>query len=339
MTNGGIDNVVTALIVGAGAVGQVYGHFLQRGGASVSYFIKEKYKEECENGFTLYRCRRSGLGAAERFDADGLFTQFDDLKQTRWDQVWLTVSSADLRGGWLEQLREVIGDATVVMLQPDLDDRDYVYSVFPQEQVVCGIVNFISYQTPLPDLPDYHPDAAKKGVAYLLLPMMPAEFSGNEDRLPSVMGAIASGRFNVKVDQDASRVYADRSAMMIPLVALLELENWSFTRLRISNSLDLAVGAAREALAIVAAKFGRRLNWTERLFSLFWVKMALPVMRFLSPMDAESYVKFQFVKTAPQTRMMLKHFIDDGEKLGQPVVSLRELYDRLPEQPVLKKAA
>lgn len=331
--------MVTALIVGAGAVGQVYGHFLQRGGASVSYFVKEKYKEECENGFTLYRCRRSGLGAAEKFEADGVYTQYEDLKNTRWDQVWLTVSSADLRGGWLEQLRDVIGDASVVMLQPDLDDRDYVFSVFPAEQVVCGIVNFISYQTPLPDLPNYHSDAAKEGVAYLVLPMMPAEFSGNEERLPNVMGAMAAGRFNVKVEQDASRIYADRSAMMIPLVALLELENWSFKRLRISNSLDLAVGAAREALVIVAAKFGRRMNWTERLFSLFWVKMALPVMRFLSPMDAESYAKFQFVKTAPQTRMMLRHFIDDGEKYGRPVESLRALYDRLPEEPALKQVA
>ena len=339
VTIGGTYNVVTALIVGAGAVGQVYGHFLQRGGTSVSYFVKEKYKEECEKGFTLYRCRRGGLGAAEKFEADGIYTNYEELKQTKWDQVWLTVSSADLRGGWLEQLKDAIGDASVVMLQPDLDDRDLIYSVFPPERVVCGIVNFISYQTPLPDLPDYHPDAGKKGVAYLVLPMMPAEFSGNEHRLPDVAGAMAAGRFNVKVEQDASRIYADRSAMMIPLVALLELENWSFRRLRISNSLELAVAAAQEALSIVAAKFGKRLNWTERLFSLFWVKMALPMMRVLSPMDAESYAKFQFVKTAPQTRMMLKHFIEDGEKLGQSVQSLKELYDRLPEEPQLKKVA
>ncbi|MGB3623971.1 MAG: 2-dehydropantoate 2-reductase N-terminal domain-containing protein, partial [Ketobacter sp.] len=69
--------MVTALIVGAGAVGQVYGHFLQRGGASVSYLVKEKYKYDCEKGFTLYRCRRSGLGAAEAFRADRIFTQYD----------------------------------------------------------------------------------------------------------------------------------------------------------------------------------------------------------------------------------------------------------------------
>ncbi len=331
--------MVSALIVGAGAVGQVYGHFLQRGGASVSYLVKQKYKEKCEQGFTLYRCRRSGLGAAETFNADAVITDMAELKNKQWDQVWLTVSSADLRGEWLSELREVVGDATIIMLQPDLDDRDYVFNVFPPEQVVCGIVNFISYQTPLPDLPDYHTDANKKGVAYLLLPMMPAEFSGAEERLANVMETMAAGRFNVKVERDASRIYADRSAMMIPLVASLELENWSFKKLRFSRTLDLAVGAGQEALAIVAAKFGRRLNWTERLFSLFWVKLALPIMRFLSPMDAESYVKFQFVKTAPQTRMMLQHFIDDGDRLGRPTESLRALYERLPEEPVQRKAA
>lgn len=333
------EDVVTALVVGAGAVGQVYGHYLQRGGASVSYFVKEQYKEECEKGFTLYRCRRSGLGGAEYFRADAIYTRFDELRDQAFDQVWLTVPSTALRGEWLKQLRDVIGDATVVMLQPDLDDRDYVMNVFPPEQVVCGVVNFISYQTPLPDLPSHHPDADKHGVAYLLLPMMTADFSGHPERVPAVAEAMASGRFNVKVEKDASRVYADRSAWMIPLVASLELENWSFKKLMLSPSLDLAVDSAKEALHIVAAKFGKRQNWTERLFSMFWVKMALPLMRFLSPMDAESFLKFHFVKTAPQTRLMLKTFIDEGHKLGQATTHLEALLEKLPEEPLLKNAA
>ena len=332
--------MVTALIVGAGAVGQVYGHYLQRGGASVSYFVKEQYKEECEKGFTLYRSRRSGLGHSEYFKADAIYTEFSELKDCEFDQVWLTVPSTALRGDCLPKLKAVIGDATVVMLQPDLDDRDFVMSVFPPEQVVCGIVNFISYQTPLPDLPDHHPDADKHGVAYMLMPMMTAEFSGSPERVPDVAEAMASGRFNVKVEKDATRAYADRSAWMIPLVASLELENWSFKRLQLSStSLDLAVDAAKEALHIVAAKFGKRQNWTERLFSLFWVKMALPLIRFLSPMDAESFVKFHFMKTAPQTRLMLRTFIDEGHKLGQPTAHLESLLDKLPEEPVIKKAA
>lgn len=331
--------MVKALIVGAGAVGQVYGHYLQRGGASVSYFVKEQYRDECEKGFTLFRCRRSGLGNAEYFRADAIFTEYEALRGQSFDQVWLTVPSPALRGEWLKSLQAVVGDATLVMLQPDLDDHDYVLSVFPAEQVVCGMVNFISYQTPLPDMPSHHPDADKHGVAYLLLPMMTADFSGSVERVPAVAEAMASGRFNVRVEKDATRAYADRSAWMIPLVALLELENWSFRRLLDSARLDLAVDAGKEALHIVAAKFGRRQNWTERLFSLAWVRMALPVMRFLSPMDVESFVKFHFVKTAPQTRLMLKTFIEEGQKLGQSTDHLEGLLEKLPETPVLETAA
>ncbi len=325
------------LIIGAGAVGQVYGHYLQRGGADVSFLVKEKYKDDVEKGFTLYRCRRSGLGGPEKYQAKHVFTDYAQLKEHRFDSVWLTMSSAGLRGGWLKELKKFIGDATLVMLQPDLDDRDYVLQFFPQDQVVYGLVNFLSYQTPLPDLPEHHPDADKKGIAYLMLPMMAAEFSGNPERLPQVMEALSSGRFPVKAQQNVPRIYADRSAWMIPLVALLEIENWSFKRLSDSKSLEAAVEGAKQALAIVAAKFHRPLNWTERGFNLFVVRLMLPLIKWLAPMDAESYLKFQFRKTKPQTRIMLEHFIEQGHKLNMPTGQLEKLLHDLP--PEHKQAA
>lgn len=321
------------LIVGAGAVGQVYGHFLQRGGASVSCLVKEKHQRAAEEGFTLYRCRRRGLGPGERFLPEQVITQPEQVTADAYDQVWLATSSVDLHGGWLERLRDNIGDATVVMLQPDIDDRDYVFEVFGAERVVCGLVNFISYQTPLPELPTYHPDAQKYGVAYLFMPLMPAEFSGVAERLTPVLQALDEGRLQVKVRQDASRIYADRSAMMMPLVAALELEEWSFQRLQSSANLALAVRAGQEALAVVAAKFGRSPNLRERLFSRFWVQTALPIMRWLAPMDAEAYVRFQFVKTAPQTRYMLNHFIEEGGRYGLATNALRSLVTQLPPLP------
>lgn len=327
------------LIIGAGAVGQVYGHFMQRGGASVSFLVKEKYREACEKGFTLYRSRRSGLGKAEFYQADHIYTDYEAVAKEHFDHVWLAMSSNDLRGEWLSELKEAIGDTTLVMLQPDLEDRDYVLKYFPESQLVYGLINFISYQTPLPDLPSHHPDADKRGVAYLMLPMMSAEFSGNHERLPEVMEALALGRFPVKAQQNVPRIYADRSAWMIPLVAMLELENWSIKRLLSSGSLELAVEGARQALAIVAAKFHRPLNWTERGFSLILVKVLLPLVRFLSPMDAESFLKFQFRKTAPQTRFMLDHFIHQGEQLGMNVTALKTLREKLPDAGDVEQAA
>ena len=43
------------LVVGAGAVGQVFALHLARGGADVAFLVKPKYAEECGRGFTLYR--------------------------------------------------------------------------------------------------------------------------------------------------------------------------------------------------------------------------------------------------------------------------------------------
>lgn len=318
------------LIVGAGAVGQVYGHYLQRGGAMVSFLVKPQNAASCEAGFTIYRCRRGGLGVGERYEAQHVFTDVEEVGLTRWDQVWLTVPSDALREGWLPALKRAIGDATLVMLQPDLDDRELVLLDFPEQQVVYGMVNFLSYQTPLPEMPFYHPDASKKGIAYLMLPMMAAEFSGDWNRLPPVMEALSDGRFSVRVQQNVPRIYADRSAMLMPLVALLEKEGWVINRLLASPDLPLAVEAARQALAVVAAKFHMNLNLAERSFSVFWVRMVLPVLRWIAPMDSEAYLKYQFLKTRKQTRLMLQTFVDEGRTLDLPVDALLQWLRALP---------
>lgn len=318
-----------ALIVGAGTVGQIYGHFLQRGGAEVSFFVKPNHRQECEDGFALYRCRHGGLGPQEHYTPDAVYTSFAALESETFDHVWIAVSSTDLRGDWLERLGPVIGDTTLVMLQPDLEDQDYVLQFFPESQLVYGMVNFVGYQNPLPDMGEQHPDIDKVGTAYFMLPMTAAEFSGDPERLPAVMHALDQGRYPVKAQQDVPRMYADRSAWMIPLVATLEIEHWSFKRLTESGSLELASEGAKQALAIVAAKFHRPLNWTERSINHAVLKTLLPVVRWLSPMDAESYVKFQFRKTAKQTRFMLEHFIHQGQLLGLRVDALERLQAEL----------
>ena len=46
---------MNVLIVGAGAVGQVYGYHLAKGGADVSFYIREQYAAELDRGFELYQ--------------------------------------------------------------------------------------------------------------------------------------------------------------------------------------------------------------------------------------------------------------------------------------------
>ena len=46
------------LVVGAGAVGQVYGRHAQLAGADVTFFVREKYRDEVTRGFTMYPLNR-----------------------------------------------------------------------------------------------------------------------------------------------------------------------------------------------------------------------------------------------------------------------------------------
>ena len=47
-------NTTKILLVGAGAVGQVYGRHLQLGGAQVTFFVREKYLESLRGGMPVY---------------------------------------------------------------------------------------------------------------------------------------------------------------------------------------------------------------------------------------------------------------------------------------------
>src|SRR5262249_9887240 len=100
---GGV-RVVKALVVGAGAVGQVYGRALRRGGAEVAYLVKPKHAEAARRGFTIHPLP----GAA------GHFTDFSVLTEPAgaWDAVILTVPTPPLRQPrWLERLQAGVDTA------------------------------------------------------------------------------------------------------------------------------------------------------------------------------------------------------------------------------------
>ncbi|HLM43186.1 MAG TPA: 2-dehydropantoate 2-reductase N-terminal domain-containing protein, partial [Myxococcaceae bacterium] len=168
------------LLVGAGAVGQVFGRYLQEAGCDVSFLVKERYAEEARRGFTLHE-----LGLFQRASAPGVFSGFDVLVSHQevaargWDQVWLCVSSTALRAGnWVDALARATGEATWVMLQPSLDDRDWLLQWIPPERLVSGMIPFISFHAPLKPGERY----AKPGTAFWLPPMTRGPFSGPPER-------------------------------------------------------------------------------------------------------------------------------------------------------------
>src|SRR5580704_2124199 len=114
------------LIVGAGAVGQVYGRFAQLGGAEVTYFVREKYAADTRRDLVFYLMNRRQASERKipvRMGGHGVLTRTEDVAERKWDVVLFCMSSTGLRGAWLEPMLKAIGSATLVTLQPGMNDR------------------------------------------------------------------------------------------------------------------------------------------------------------------------------------------------------------------------
>src|SRR4051812_422800 len=117
-------NKPRVLVVGAGAVGQVYARHAQLGGADVTVFVRDKYRDDAMRGFDLYPLNRRRKTEPVRFDGFSVVTTPGEVEARGFDIVILTVSSPALRGAWLGDLVRATGNATIVALQPGHDDLD-----------------------------------------------------------------------------------------------------------------------------------------------------------------------------------------------------------------------
>jgi 2-dehydropantoate 2-reductase len=315
---------MNALIVGAGAVGQVYGRHLALGGAHVYYFVREKYAEECRRGFAFYPLnRRKPRAAAVRMSvAPGdILTSVDEVKAIRFDQVYLCVASHQLHGPWLGELVAAIGDATVVSLQPGREDRDVILRVVPVDRLVAGMITVISYHAPLPG-----ETVPEPGMAYWFPPLQPAPFSGPVERTRAVVGALRAGKQPATIKRDVPAMVIFPSALLMVLLTALERARWSFRELKAGAVLPSVRPAVAEAFAIIQAEHGTR---APRLLGMitrpFWLRRIITLARWVLPLDAETYFRVHFTKVNEQTRMFMRAYIEQGAKLGTPTNALRAL--------------
>jgi len=309
------------LVVGAGATGQVFGWFLQAAGCELSFFVKEKYAEEVRRGFTLYE-----LGLFEQdltpkeFSGFGVLTSPEQVAAQRWDQVWLCISSTALRAGSsLEALARVTGEATWVMLQPALEDRDWLCQHVPPERLVSGMIPFVSFHAPLrPEEPVPRP-----GTAFWLPPLMRGRFSGPEARLREVVRTLRAGGYPARRHDDVVRAMAIPSAVLTAVVTGLERVGWSFERFLEPPSLEHVHRATREAVQIAAWRTQASASLVLSLLRPMLFKLLVPIASWAVPFDLEAYVRVHFTKVADQTRWMLREYIALGSQAGLPVEELR----------------
>ena len=297
---------MNVLVVGAGAVGQVYGYHLARGGADVSFYIKEQYAAELSGGFDLYQHSLFGrlLKGRTRHHHFSQFSYISDtasLGQESFDYILNTVSSTALRSGWWEAFKNASGNAQIVSLQPALDDAELILKTLPRERFIKGLIQFFSYQSPLPGSNE------PKGIHYLLPPVA-GLFENESGSASDLIQALNQGGCKARHQRNLNFYSSSLSSISIPLTAALELSEWGIARLIEGDNLQLGLAASREANhAIALALDGKQIS--PRLLKEWLVRLFLRIVPFVSPFDVEAYLKFHFSKVGDQTRLMLEQFI------------------------------
>ncbi|MDC0708706.1 2-dehydropantoate 2-reductase N-terminal domain-containing protein [Stigmatella sp. ncwal1] len=309
------------LLVGAGAVGQVFGKFLKAAGCELSFLVKEQHVASTRAGFTLQKLSRFSHPPAVSLSGFGVLVSPQEVAQQSWDQVWLCVSSTALREGtWASELARVTGEATWVMLQPALKDRDWLLQWVPATRLVSGMIPFISFQKPLtPGEP------SAPGTAFWFPPMARGMFSGPPQRLQEVLRPLREGGYPAHEAPDVVRGTAVPTALLNVFVSGLETAGWSFERFLKGPSAKAVREAAREAVQIVE---GTSQKGPPALLRPLPLRLLLLGSR-LAPFDVETYVRVHFTKVSAQTRLMLGEYISLGKSAGLPVQHLEALLEAL----------
>jgi len=316
------------LVVGAGAVGQVYARHAQQGGAEVTLFVRDKYRDEVARGLDLYplnRGRRQRT-APVRFEGFKVVSRADEVAARRFDQVYLTVSSPALQGPWLAELLRATGDATIVALQPGIEDRDTIVAAgAPADRLVSGMITLISYAAPLPGETRF----PRPGMAYWFPPMSPAPFSGPAERTAAVVALMRKGGLPAKQHPNVPRTVAFPSAILMTYLVALENAGWSFRTLG-RGHIQRGARGAREAIAIVGHQAGRPPLGLRLAARPGILRMALWFGARAMPLPLEIYLKEHFTKVGDQTREFMVRYIARGKEVGLPVTALEDLMATLP---------
>ena len=309
------------LIVGAGAVGAVYGYHLSKGGAKVTFYAKEKYRASLADGMVLYPLKGPEKGQTIRFTDYDVVTPIDDLTGRNFDQMWICVSSTALMTGWLDDLLPYMGETTILYMQAGMQDREYMEARVPPDRLCAGVIQMISWQAPL-RTETYDPP----GIAYWW-PKPANPFSGARGRVDEIVDTLNTGGWASTIVPDAQAKTMFMSCIMMPYMAGLEVSGWKFADFGKKGS-KLASQAARETRAIVKPGGSNLLAWL--ISSRFGLRMITWAMPKVMPFDIETYIEYHFSKVGDQTRAKLTHYQALATQRNMPATAIKALADTLP---------
>lgn len=319
------------LLVGAGAVGQVYGRHLQQGGAEVSFLVKPRYAAGARRGFAMADLNHGGK--VERFEGFDVLTDLDQVAARQWDQLWLCISSSALRGDWLGPTIAAAPGAAVVSFQPGLRDAELMHPHVPPERMIKGLIAFSSWHAPLPGAPAAPEHTAVEHTAvehtaYWSPPLSPSLFEG--PGAAEIAATLKRGGLPARVGP-ALATTARGSAFLLPTIAAMECGGWTFAGLRQAPWAGLAADASSEAMDISCAHLGIGKGPMGAMANACVVRLASRAAPAVAPFDIEKFMEVHFTKVGDQTTLALDSWIAEGDQRGMATGKLQELRRRLLE--------
>lgn len=310
------------LIVGAGAVGLVYGHSFANAGHQVTFLVKDKYQStleiEKQEGVILYH-----LNTDKKLKKPQYFKSFETI--THWDQVEevdlviLAISSNALRQLPLEAINQQLlkSEADLLMLQPNVTDFDYLSQVVAKKRIFKGMINLISYQTH-----EVNDEISPAGIAYYLPPTsMPISASdlGEKARLPRLVSVFHGSGLQATAVNDAIDSSRLPSAFLMTFLCALEAAHWEFKRLRQSPDLLRKLSAAQQILLPAQVDHSVMAWLLKMMLKPFLYKLLLKVAPWFVPLPLEAYLKKHFLKLRSQTVIYMQEYneIYDSQAIAE----------------------
>jgi len=327
------------IIVGCGAIGQVFGLFLQEAGVELGLYdragtLKKLKLALDQGGLPLSRFRKRDP-LAFRLENYQVLMDVTECQRFKADQIWFTTPSPVYYSEWFQDFLQNVPSQRVVCFAPEGRRPEF----FPEnggrnmagDRLVFGGITFMSWQGDLEG-----GGGQPSGVNFWLPPLLAIPLTGSEKACREVAALLKKAGFRVAWQKlDSRPTLAPVTAVMTAFMAGLELSGWTFRAFRKSPWLNRAASASREGFlsqlpdAGVLTRAFLGLLCSAKGF--FLVSLSLPL---LFPFDLQKYCKFHYTKTRDQTLTLLKVFERDGKSRELPVenihILLQGLLDRLP---------
>jgi hypothetical protein len=320
------------LMVGCGAVGQVFSLCLQKGGVELGLFDQPatvaRLKQALEQGglplFQIsYLHRRDPR--PHRLKDYRVVADVTECQRFKPDQIWFTIPSPVYYSDWFREFLERVPSERVVCFVPE-GARPEFFPPGSRERLVFAGTTFMAWQGG-PQGGGGQPEGVNFWLPPLGIPLV-----GTEKACREVAQVLKKAGFRVTVGKQDSPGQASVTALMTAFVAGLELSGWSLGAYRTSPWLKRAARGSRE---MVLSQLSSTGIFTKALLGILLSSPGFTLATFflplLCPFDLEIYLKFHYRKTRDQTLTLLDVFAGDAKRRGLPVENTRLLLQGLLE--------